>query len=209
MEKTDLLKLDKTYYTARLQPRVIDIGQKQFLSLTGKGDPGGKDFAKQLEVLYSTAYALKFICKEAGKDFVMPKLEGLWSFDEKQFSGLSITDAPAKVPRDQWIYRLLIRMPGFVQRAELTSAINAVVHRKGLAAAKNIELVEMNEGLVVQMLHVGPFSSEPETLLKMQEFMRTHHLQRNGLHHEIYLSDFRRTAPEKLRTILREPVRRS
>lgn len=208
MEKTDLSKLDKAYYTAGVRPQLVEIAKNSFLSLAGKGDPGGKDFAKQLEVLYSTAYALKFICKEGGKDFVMPKLEGLWSFDEKQFSGLSITDAPAKVPRDQWNYRLLIRMPGFVQQAQLTTAINAVVNRKGLTAAKSLELIEMNEGLVVQMLHVGPFSNEPETLLKMQEFMRTHDLQRNGLHHEIYLSDFRRTAPEKLRTILREPVRR-
>ena len=112
-----------------------------------------------------------------------------------------------KVPRKAWEYRLLIRMPEYVTATEVEKAIQSVIVKKQVDRAQNISLHQMNEGKVVQMLHIGPFATEIETLLEMGKFMEANQMARNGLHHEIYLSDFRKTAPEKLKTILREPVK--
>lgn len=98
-------------------------------------------------------------------------------------------------------------MPDFVGEEEVRLAIQQVISKKQLALAEGVTLYPMSEGKVVQILHTGPFDQEVRTLLKMQDFMAAHQLQRNGLHHEIYLFDFRKTPPEKLKTILREPVR--
>lgn len=207
MDKLDLTKKYKSYYTARTRPEVVEIEKAQFLSITGKGDPSGQAFAEKLQGLYATAYAIKFMMKEKGKDFTVAKLEGLWWFDEEKYGAPSISEAPQKVPRSEWQYRLLIRMPDFVTNQHVETARHTVVSKKGIALAAETGWFEMAEGKTVQMLHVGPFDKEPETLEQMAVFMRDKNFQRNGLHHEIYLSDFRKTAPAKLKTILREPVR--
>ena len=98
-------------------------------------------------------------------------------------------------------------MPDFVKREEVENAIKAVLEKKQLFLAQEVELYEMNEGKAVQMLHKGPFNKEPETLEQMNKFMQANNFHKNGLHHEIYLSDFRKTSPDKLKTILREPVK--
>lgn len=205
--KTDLTKDHKAYYTAKNKPEIIDIAPAQFLSITGKGDPSGQEYADKIQALYGTAYTLKFIYKAQEKDFAVAKLEGLWWFDEEKYNGITITEAPQKVPRSEWSYRMLIRMPDFVSKETLQTAIDTVKSKKGIALASEIELFKMHEGKSVQMLHVGSFNKEPETLLIMNQFMQEKKLQRNGRHHEIYLSDFRKTPEDKLKTILREPVR--
>lgn len=206
MEKLDLAKKYKHYYTAKTKPELIQIEAAQFISICGKGDPNDKPFAERIEALYTTAYTIKFSFKVKDKDFVVSKLEGLWWYDEKQFPGKSIKTA-TEVPRSEWEYRLLIRLPEFVTKQDLDDAIEAVVNKKKMMLAKQLEFFSMTEGNSVQMLHVGPFSTEPESLLKIGAFMEENNLSKNGLHHEIYLSDFRKTAAEKLRTILREPVK--
>ncbi|RYE24565.1 MAG: hypothetical protein EOP51_06955 [Sphingobacteriales bacterium] len=207
MEKLDLAKLYKPYYTAKAKPELVDIERAQYLSITGKGDPSGDAFATSVQGIYATAYDLKFHYKAEGKDFVVAKLEGLWHFDEQKFKGVEIDDSPNKVPRSEWEYSLLIRLPEYVCHEQVKSSIENVVLKKGIFAANEVEYFEMREGKCVQMLHVGPFDKEPETLKQIKAFCDEHELKRNGLHHEIYLSDFRKTAPEKLRTILREPVK--
>lgn len=207
MEKLDLTKRYKPYYTAKAQPEIIEIEHAHYLSVTGKGDPSGKEFATLVQGIYSTAYDLKFHYKAEGKDFVVAKLEGLWRFDEQKFAGAGIDDAPIKVPRSEWEYSLLIRLPEYVSPEQVKISIENVVLKKGIFAANDVEYFEMREGKCVQMLHIGPFDKEPETLKQIKAFSDEHGLKRNGLHHEIYLSDFRKTAPEKLRTILREPVK--
>jgi len=207
MEKLDLSKLHKDYYSAKRDPVIVDIGPARFLSLAGKGDPSDKAFTQVIQTLYTTAYTVKFICKSLGQDFVVPKLEGLWWFDEEKPGGFSIAEAPLKVPRSRWEYRLLIRMPEFVTHEMTEDAIDSVITKKNLQEAGQVQLFSMTEGTCVQILHVGPFSEEPGTLQKIGDFTAKRGLARNGLHHEIYLSDFRKTPPEKLRTILREPVR--
>ncbi|WP_126972881.1 GyrI-like domain-containing protein [Gynurincola endophyticus] len=207
MEKLDLTKKYKTYFTAKIKPEIVEIEAAQFLSLTGKGDPSGEPFAKNIEALYSTAYTIKFVFKQLDKDFTVSKLEALWWFDQARFGAFSLSEAPQKIPRNEWEYRLLIRMPGYVTEQDVKNAIQTVVAKKQIELAKSVEFYTMTEGKCVQMLHVGPFSTEPETLEKMNVLIQQHGFQKNGEHHEIYLSDFRKTDPDKLKTILREPVK--
>ncbi len=207
MEKLDLTKQHKSYYTAKPVPELVDIEPAHFLSLTGKGDPSGLPFAERLQALYTTAYAIKFRRKQAGRDFTVPKLEALWWYDEQRFGKPSMANAPVEVPRSEWEYRLLIRMPPYITEKDVQNGIDAVLLKKKSDLAGAVEFYRMAEGKCIQVLHVGPYSTEPETLKRIAEFSETNGLEQNGLHHEIYLSDFRRTAPEQLKTILREPVK--
>lgn len=207
MEKLNLTKHYKNYYTAKNHPELVEIEAAQFLSITGTGDPSEQPYLDKIQALYATAYAVKFLNKALGKDFVVSKLEGLWNFDEERYPNLSITEAPVKVPRSEWQYRMLIRMPEYITQEQVDISIRNVVEKKQIMLATGIELQQMKEGKSVQMLHLGPFSKEPETLLQIQEFTKTNGLQRNGWHHEIYLSDFNKTSAENLKTILREPVK--
>lgn len=206
MEKLDLAKLHKDYYTAKKTPEIVVFEAVSYLSITGKGDPSGKVFSNTIGTLYSAAYAVKFICKALHKDFVVPKLEGLWWYDESKFGKLSIAEAPQKVKRSDWEYRLLIRMPEFVTSKIVKEAILNTLEKKQNPDTEKIHLFTLNEGKCIQVLHIGSFDKEPETLALINEFSQANNLAKNGLHHEIYLSDFRKTSPEKLKTILREPV---
>jgi hypothetical protein len=206
MEKIDLTKKYKPYFTAKTKPEVVQIEKATFLSICGKGDPSAPPFTEKIEALYPVAYTLKFASKDKGKDFTVSKLEGLWWYDEQKYPGKSVSTA-VDVPRSEWEYRLLIRLPDFITKKDVDKAIETVIVKKNLELARQIEFYEMNEGKAVQMLHVGPFSTEPETLMIMSTFMEENQFTRNGLHHEIYLSDFRKTEPGKLKTILREPVK--
>ncbi|MCC6724488.1 MAG: GyrI-like domain-containing protein [Saprospiraceae bacterium] len=206
MEKLDLTKRYKTYYTAATKPEIVEFEPAQYLSILGKGDPSGADFAERIQALFATAYAIKFHYKGEGKDFVVAKLEGLWWFDEARFGSPSMSEAPKQVPRSEWEYRLLIRLPDFVEEAVTIGCAKSVVSKKKIALAAAIEFYRMTEGKCVQMMHVGPFSTEPQTLAQLLDFCQANGFSKNGLHHEIYLSDFRNTEPERLKTILREPV---
>ncbi len=207
MEKLDLTRHYKAWYTARAQPELIDAEEAHFISISGKGDPSSSGFADDIQALYATAYALKFAAKAEGKDYTVAKLEGLWSFDEERYGHLSMTEAPVKIPRSEWNYRMLIRLPEFVNSDRVSRTAQEVVARKQLPRAADVHYFTLPATKAVQMLHKGPFATEPESLQLIQAFIQSRGFQRNGLHHEIYLSDFNRTAPEKLRTILREPVR--
>ena len=207
MEKTDLTKKYKSYYTAKTKPEMVTVEPAQYLSIEGKGDPSSAAFAERIQALYTVAYAIKFLCKASGNDFVVAKLEGLWWYDEEQYKELTIEDAPTRIPRSEWYYKLLIRLPEFVTTVHVDLGIAAAVEKKQVVLANNIELYRTNEEKAVQIMHIGPFDKEPESLLQLKAFMGANDLSRNGLHHEIYLSDFRKTAPEKLKTILREPVK--
>ena len=207
MEKLDLTKEFKNYYTAKRSPELIDFGPVDYISITGKGDPSGEDFAHKIEALYSSIYSVKFNWKAKDKDFVVAKLEGLWWFDETKYKGKTVVNSPTEVPRSEWEYRLLIRLPDFVTQEDIKTAKETVLKKKQLELVNQVEYFTLHEGKCIQMLHVGPFSTEPESLAVIMEFSKKNNLQKNGLHHEIYLSDFRKTEPEKLKTILREPVK--
>lgn len=207
--KLDLVKTDRTYYSAAAEPGLVELEPVTCLRISGKGDPSGEDYARRISALYPVAYAIKFMCKDAGKDFTVPKLEGQWWFDEEKFGLPAIHEAPGLVPRSEWEYHTLIRMPGFVDEPMVEQARENAFRKKKEVLIRQVTLITLNEGLVVQAMHTGPFANEPETLQKIKAFTEEHRLEKNGLHHEIYLSDFRKTPPEKLKTILREPVRRA
>ncbi len=200
------MKKFKNDYKATTTPQIIHVSPARYLSITGQGDPSEPSYLAHLQALYSTIYTIKFRCKARDEDFVVSKLEGLWWFDEEKYKHVSMTDAPTAIPRSSWLYRMMIRIPDFVTQANLDEAIASVLAKKGFTLAGEVTFFELNEGKVVQTLHIGPFHTEPESLALMAQFCKTHNLLRNGLHHEIYLSDFNRIAPEKLKTILREPV---
>ncbi|MEV0059321.1 GyrI-like domain-containing protein [Nocardia sp. NPDC050718] len=182
--KLDLAKTDRPYYTAPADPVLRTFPTYSYLTAPGRGAPGGAAYSAAVESLYRAAYGAKKQAKAAGADFVVPKLEGLWWVESDL--------PPLTVPRDEWHWKLLIRMPETVT-ADMVDGVG---------------FEQLTEGEAIQVLHVGPFADEPATLARMDAYMAEHDLTMNGLHHEIYLSDLRRTAPEATRTILRHPVRR-
>lgn len=203
--KLDLTKRYKSYYSAPNTPEVLTLEEAHYLSFTGEGDPNGDDFKAGIQAVFPVAYGIKFLCKSRGKDFTVPKLEAQWWFD-KRYAGVSMAEAPRQIPRAEWQWRLLIRMPDFVTAEVVASVRKAVLEKKKQPLIAEVCYYTLNEGKVVQMLHNGPFDREPESLQIMQEFMQAHNLKHAGDHHEIYLSDFTKVAPAKFRTILREPV---
>ncbi|RAJ37195.1 GyrI-like domain-containing protein [Pedobacter cryoconitis] len=194
MRKLDLTKLFKTYYSAGKAPALLDLDQAKYIAIPGIGNTNDANFAERVQALYATAYAIKFMHKAIKQDFIVSKLEGLWDLNEHP-------------PQRKWKYILLIRIPAYIQKDSLYTAIEHVVSTKEILLAKEIELYTMQENNVVQVLHTGSFCTEPGAVQQLHAFIEKKGLQKTGLHHEVYLSDFRNTVPEKLRTILRQPVR--
>jgi len=198
--KLDLVKEYKTYYTAKTNPELVEFNEIPFLTIVGKGEPGGEEFNGKVEALYSLAYGVKNIYKKQGKDFAVPKLEGLWWVNSYK--------PPLEVPREEWQWKLLIRLPDFVTLEAFEKTKEEVFKKKRLELIKEIKLEKIKEGRSVQIMHLGPYSIESETIEKMRDFMKKNDFTENGLHHEIYLSDPRKIAPDKMKTILRQPVKK-
>jgi len=197
--KLDLIKEYRTYYTAKTTPEIVEIEEGKFLTIEGKGAPGGDEFQAKVSALYSLAYGIKMLMKKEGKDFTVAKLEGLWWVD---------SDKPYyEVPREEWCWKLLIRQPEFITSEIIEKARQEVIKKKKLELLNEVNFEKMKEGKCVQILHVGPYSTEPESLEKMYNLMKEKGLVYNGFHHEIYISDPRKVAPEKMKTILRQPVK--
>ncbi|HEC87472.1 MAG TPA: hypothetical protein ENI49_06395 [Thermoplasmatales archaeon] len=197
--KLDLTKEYKTYYTAKTTPEIVEIEEGKFLTIEGKGAPGGKEFQAKSSALYSLAYGVKMLMKKEDKDFTVAKLEGLWWVDfDKPYT---------EVPREEWMWKLLIRQPEFITTEIVEKARQEVIKKKKLKLVREIKFEKMKEGKCVQILHIGPYSTEPESLEKMYNLMKEKGLVYNGFHHEIYISDPRKVPEERLKTILRQPVR--
>ena len=179
---------------------LVDVPEMRYLSITGDGSPDSPNFASAIEALYSTAYPVKFISKAAtGKDYVVPPLEGLWWADDPS--------AFTSNHRDSWKWTLLSFLPEWVSEEHVQAAISKAVS-KGILLAHQIQVLELSEGISYQALYIGSFTDEGPVLDHLHHtVMPTNNATFNGLHHEIYLSDFRKTEPSKLRTILRQPIR--
>lgn len=185
--KLDLTKKHAAEYVTPRMPTLVKVAPAQYLAIYGKGKPGGPEFEAAVGALFNVAFTIKMAAKYAGKDYAVCKLEGLWPSWET--------------------WTLLIRTPDFITAQHRTAALATLAKRKKGPLVAKVELVTITEGLCVQMLHVGPYSEEPKTVAQMHEFARSKGLTLHGEHHEIYLADPRRVKPEKLRTILRQPVR--
>jgi hypothetical protein len=201
VEKIDLYKLHKAEYVTPRQPVLLAIQPARYLSISGTGRPGGEEFQAKVGALYGAAYTLKFESKFAGRDYSVCKLEGLYWTDE---GGTGFTTSSM----DQCHWDLIVRLPEFVDAA-LLKAARAKLAAKQVPHCDELALKTLREGRCVQMLHVGPYDRETETIEKMRACAVAAGLEFAGTHHEIYLSDPRRVAPEKLRTILRIPVRKA
>ncbi|CAN7225232.1 GyrI-like domain-containing protein [Paenibacillus sp. LjRoot153] len=200
MEKLDLAKAYKPYYTAPTKPELVVFEPISYVTIVGKGDPNGAAFANATEALYTVAYGVKGHYKKLEKDFTVAKLEGQWWVDGDPRTALEVS-------REEWHWKLLIRMPTYVSAEIVEEARSAAMaKKKELKVIADVGYETLHEGLCVQMLHVGPYATEPETLAQMEHFISQEQLSYRGLHHEIYLSDPRKIDPAKMKTILRYPV---
>ncbi|MCE1174756.1 MAG: GyrI-like domain-containing protein [Propionibacteriales bacterium] len=201
MDKTDFKKTVPSYRATAGRFEIIEVPPLQYLMIDGHGDPNaGGPFAEAVTALFSVGYKLKFTSKnDLGRDYAVMPLEGLWTSDDPA----NFTTA---LDKSTWDWTMLMMVPDWIDARMFTAARDAA-RTKGGPGVDRLRLETLNEGRCVQILHLGSFDSEAATLHRLHtEFVPDNGLQLRGVHHEIYLSDFTRTAPEKLRTILRQPV---
>jgi hypothetical protein len=199
-KKYNVYKEHQADYITPKAPTLVETKPARYLAIASRGDPKGKLFPAKMGALYNVTFTVKMAQKFAGRDYSVSKLEGLWWPDAKY---RAFMDAPP----DTWNWKLMIRVPEFITAKEVDGAI-AKLQKKGKPAeVAEVRLETLDEGRCVQMLHVGPYDAEAKTIAAMTAFAQAKGLAYHGLHHEIYLSDPRRVAPARLRTILRHPVR--
>jgi hypothetical protein len=193
-------------YTARRDTfDVVTVPPMQFLMVDGHGDPNtSAAYANALQTIYPVAYALKFFSKkELGRDYVVMPLEALWWSDDMDAFTLARD-------KSRWDWTLMIMVPDWITGAHRDVAVEAIERKGGAPALTELRLETYDEGLAVQTLHVGAYDDEGPVLDTMhRDFIPAQSLRMTGKHHEIYLSDPRRTSPDRLKTILRQPVARS
>lgn len=202
MAKTDFRKELKHLYLPPANRFVVtDVPPMQFLMIDGYGDPNtSPQYAAAIEALYGTAYKIKFLSKAGGQDYVVPPLEGLWWAEDMDVFTTS---------RDKsaWHWTMMIMQPDWITPEMLAEAVEMVSKRSDSPVVRALRLETYHEGLSVQTLHIGTYDEEGPVLHRMHhEFIPQNGYEPRGKHHEVYLSDPRRVAPEKLKTVLRQPV---
>lgn len=206
----DYKKEYKEFYMPKNKPEIIDIPEMKYIAVRGKGDPNveGGEYKAAIGLLYGIAFTIKMSKKgsrqiEGYFDYVVPPLEGFWWQE-----GIEGVDYGRK---EEFCWISVIRLPDFVSEKDVEWAVEEAGRKKGQDFSK-VEFLVIKEGLCVQCMHIGAYDEEPATVDKMNRY-----LQENGyeddfsaerLHHEIYLSDARRVAPEKRKTVIRHPVRK-
>jgi len=206
MDKVDFKKeLKHLYRPGKKDFEVVDVPRMQFLMVDGHGNPNtAEEYQQALEALYPVAYKLKFMSKkELERDYVVPPLEGLWWAENMDYF---TTDRD----KDQWDWTMMIMTPDWITETFFQESVEMVAKGKEPPAAlEKVRLESYAEGLSAQILHIGSYDDEGPTLLRLhQTWLPENGYTERGKHHEIYLSDPRRVAPEKLKTVLRQPVKR-
>jgi hypothetical protein len=200
--KIDFKKdLKALYAPSAKEVSVVNVPKLSYLSIDGKGDPNtSQDFKEAVEALYPVAYKIKFTAKkELGKDYTVMPLEGLWwAGDMRKFS---------TEDKSSWLWKVLIMQPDFITPAAFQTAVDEVKAKKNLPGLNKIRLEALEEGQSAQILYIGPFANEGPTIARIHDYIKNLGGSLTQKHHEIYLSDMRRTAPEKLKTIIRQPFR--
>jgi hypothetical protein len=203
MSKVDFKKTLKELYTPPKAFVLVEVPEMQYLMVDGHGDPNvAQEYQEAVEALYAVAYKLKFNSKKhLGRDYVVPPLEGLWWAQD-------MTTFTTARDKSQWDWTMLIMTPDWITTEMFAEALDRVRKGKNPAALDKVRLERYYEGLCVQIMHIGSYDDEGPTLMKLHnEFLPQNGYVENGKHHEIYLSDPRKVAPEKLKTVLRQPVR--
>lgn len=204
MEKVDFKKHLKSLYgpTKTRGLHVVDVPTMRFLMIDGHGDPNVEVFYREaVETLYGVAYALKFASRtQLGRDYTVPPLEGLWwAADMKSFVARQ---------KDKWDWTMMIMVPDWIGPTMIASTIDAVRKKKAPPALDLLRVEALEEGKAVQVLHIGSYDDEGPLLTHMHgRYIPDNGWVPTGKHHEIYLGDPRKSAPEKLRTILRQPIK--
>jgi hypothetical protein len=205
MSKVDFKKeLQHLYRPSAKSFEVVDVPPMQYLMIDGHGDPNtAQEYQDAIEALYAVAFKVKFISKkQLGKDYVVPPLEGLWwAEDMDTFS--------THRDKSAWDWTMMIMQPEWITPELVDEAIQQVQKSKNLPALPKLRLESYHEGLSIQIMHHGSYDDEGPTLHRLHhEFVPQNGYEMAGKHHEIYLSDARKIAPEKLKTVLRQPVRK-
>jgi hypothetical protein len=206
-DKVDFKKKYKDLYLPGTEPMLVEVPPMLYLMVDGKGDPDGESYQLAVQKLYALSYGIKM--SKMGEDkpdgyfeYVVPPLEGLWD---------SVT-VGYDLNRNNWIWTSMIRQPDFVTEDLLDRVKEQTAKKKPELDLSDVRLSLFEEGLCVQILHIGPYRTEPESVARMAAFLEASGLTENfddlRKHHEIYLSDPRKTAPEKMKTVLRHPVKR-
>lgn len=202
MAKIDYRKeLSKLYNPTAKEVTFIDVPTMNFLMVDGAGDPNNSpQFQAAMEALFSISYTVKFMIKKSsGIDYAVMPAEGLWWVED-----MNDFDIERK---DQWLWTLMIMQPEMVTDALITQATDEVRRKKGThTLLDQVRFEAYSEGKSVQIMHLGPFSAEGPTVARLHDFLTEHGFELGGKHHEIYLSDFRKAAPERLKTVIRQPI---
>ena len=202
MSKIDFKTEHKSMYSAPARDFVlVEVPALPYLMFDGRGDPNrAPEYQQAVEALYSLSYTLKFMSKRAfDRDYVVGPLEGLWWAED-----MSVFTSRDK---DAWSWTMMILQPEWITASHLQAAKAEVLMKKGLPGIETVRLETLDEGLCAQILHVGPYDAEGPVLARLHDdWLPAHGLTERGHHHEIYLGDPRKVAPDKLKTILRQPV---
>lgn len=206
----DFKKEYKELYQPKTKPSIVDVPEMLFIAVDGSGDPNtSPEYQRAVETLYGLSYAIKMSPKsghaiEGFFDYVVPPLEGLWWGGDIDLETMTITD------KSKFSWRMMIRQPEFVTEEVFAWAQETLAKKKPELDPSIAKLWRFGEGLCVQVLHIGPYDEEPETVRQMDAWAKEQgyriDISFTRHHHEIYLSDPRRTAPEKLKTVLRHPI---
>ena len=194
-------ELKHCYAPKNLDWELVDVPEQRFIAVDGRGDPNtSADYAGAVEALYAVAYTIKFASKRTiDRDFVVGPLEGLWWAGDPQVF--------ASRAKDSWQWRMLISQPEWITEDMIDDAKHVAQTKKGLPVIADVRHETLRERSSAQVLHVGPYDEEGPVLARLHdEWLDANKLRMSGLHHEIYLSDRRRTDPARLKTILRQPV---
>ncbi len=200
--KLELRKTLKEYYSPPAGEVVlVRMPTMKYIMVDGDGEPGGEPFQQAMGALYNVAYTLKFRAKKLlKKDYDIMAPEGLWWSKAKTFD---------MTKKNEWLWTLMIVVPDFITEKMFSDAVAEVRRKKNPPGLEKARLVSFKEGLCLQTMHMGPYSTEPESVAKMDAYAKEHGYRMAGKHHEIYLGDPRRAAPSKLKTIIRHPISRT
>jgi hypothetical protein len=200
MANIDLKKVYKESYSAKVgKPALVEIPARPFLMIDGAGDPNGDEYAEAIAALYPIAYGLRFLLKDqTGDAYTVMPLEGLWWADDMEtFS---------EERKGDWKWTAMIAVPEVATPELVATVIDETTEKKGQSSLDRVRFDVFEEGLSAQVMHIGPYSAEAPTIEMLHQFIADQGKALRGLHHEIYLGDPRRSAPEKLKTIIRQPV---
>ena len=203
--KHEWRRSEKHLYVPKAKPELIEVPVYKFIRLSGEGNPNSSYFSEYIGVLYSLAYGIKMTARKRGQelvgyhDYTVYPLEGVWDIKDaakKQFTG--------QINKEDLVFQLMIRQPDFVEPGFYEEILDIVGRKKPNPLLSDVQFEEIREGRCIQMLHIGPYDNEAASFAIMEDFARGLSVKRRSkVHREIYLSDFRRTAPEKLKTVLR------